>query len=287
MAGLPNTDLPGTDLPGTGLPDPLSINQRLALGKPLLCSWMMIPGGFLAGAFATAGLSPGLNGEKNSELGAVLLDMQHGMIGYRDMVEMVQAINGAGSLAIVRPPLDDFAMVSRALDVGASGIVFPMINTPDEARRLVAAAKFPPVGERSWGAYLGQSQMGLSKQDYLARANDLNAVFAMVETRQAMDNLDEICAVDGLDGVFVGPNDLSISLTRGKAGDINHRDVQKALPEIVGAARRADIFAGIYVGDRGDIPKYDAMGFNLMPALTDASFINQGVTTIRRELGEQ
>jgi len=250
------------------------LNQAVEQKKPLLCSWLMMPGGFQAGAFAGGGLD------------GVLIDMQHGMIGYRDMVEMVQAINGAGSFAIVRPPLDDFAMVSRALDVGAAGIVCPMINTGDDARRLVDAAKFPPVGGRSWGAYLGQSQMGLSKQEYLASANGLNATFAMVETVAALDNLDEICAVEGLDGVFVGPNDLCISLTGGAAADVNHQLVQEALPKIVAAVKRNGKFAGIYTASSNDVKKYAAMGFALMPGLTDVAFISQGVAAIEGECGE-
>lgn len=254
------------------------LNQALEQKKPFLCSWLMMPGGFQAGAFAKTGLSGGLD--------SVLVDMQHGMIGYRDMVEMVQAVNAAGSYAIVRPPLDDFAMVSRALDVGAAGIVFPMINNAGDARQLVDAAKFPPVGGRSWGAYLGQVQLGLSKEEYLATANGLNAVFAMVETVAALDNLDEICAVEGVDGVFVGPNDLCISLTGGEAADVNHPLVQEALPKILSAAKQAGKFAGIYTASSGDVKKYAAMGFNLMPGLTDVAFIGQGVATIEGECGE-
>ena len=111
-----------------------------------------MPGGFQAGVYADSGLE------------AVLIDMQHGIIGYRDMVEMVQAINAAGSFAFVRPPLDDFAMVSRALDVGAAGIVCPMINNADDARRLVGVAKFPPLGERSWGRIYGAIASGTFKR---------------------------------------------------------------------------------------------------------------------------
>jgi len=256
----------------------VSIKQRLGQTRPLLCSWLMMPGEFQAGVYAGSGLNSGID--------SVLIDMQHGMAGYRDMVAMVQAVNATGAYAIVRPPLEGFGMVPRALDVGASGIICPMINNAEDARHLVAAAKFPPIGSRSWGAYLGQSQMGLSKEEYLANANDLNAVFAMVETREALDNLDEICAVDGLDGIYVGPNDLCISLTNGKAGDVNHPDVQAVLPEIVAAARRAGIFAGIYTSNLDDVKKYQSLGFSLMTALTDVAFMNQGVAQIGGRLGE-
>lgn len=257
-------------------PETVSVQERLGEPRPLLCSWLMMPGGFQAGAFAGAGMAAGVE--------AVLLDMQHGMIGYDAMVAMVQAVNGAGAFAFVRPPLDDFAMVSRALDVGAAGIVQPMINTVADARKLVAAAKFPPLGGRSWGAYLGQSQMGLSKQQYLAQANDLNAVFAMVETAEAMQHLEEICAVEGIDGVFVGPNDLCISLTNGKAADVNHQAVQTALPKIVAATQKAGKFAGIFTGNSDDVKKYGNMGFAFMPALTDVAFVDHGLAHLGAEL---
>jgi 4-hydroxy-2-oxoheptanedioate aldolase len=256
----------------------VSIQKRLGDSRPLLCSWLMMPGRFQAGAYAGNGLAG------DAGLDSVLIDMQHGMIGYAEMVEMVEAVVGAGGYAIVRPPLGDFAMVSRALDVGASGIVFPMINTPDDARALVEAAKFPPIGGRSWGAYLGQSLLGLDKSAYLAQANGLNAVFAMIETKQALDNLDEICAVDGLDGLFVGPNDLCISLTNGEAADVNHPIVQDALPKIVAASKKAKKFAGIYTATCGQVKKYGEMGFCLMPAISDVAFIASGVQTTTNQL---
>ncbi len=246
-----------------------TIRQQLAADEAFLFSWLMMPGGFQAGAYAGAGLD------------GVLIDMQHGIIGFRDMVSMVEAINKAGSKAIVRPPLDDFAMVSRALDSGASGIVCPMINSAGDAEKLVSASKFPPVGERSWGAYLGTEAMGLSKEEYLGRSNDISTIFAMIETGRALDNLDEICAVDGIDGVFVGPNDLSISLTKGKEADVNNRLVQEALPLVADAAARHGKFAGIFVSDNDDLGKFAKMGFRFMPVLSDASFITDGVSAIR------
>lgn len=257
---------------------PVSINKRLGSSKPLLCSWLMMPGRFQAGLIAKAGVSA----DKSIE--AVLVDMQHGMIGYADMVEMVETINNAGAYGLVRPPLEDFAMVSRALDVGAAGIVCPMINTKQDAEKLVAAAKFPPIGGRSWGAYLGQSMLGLEKGEYLAQANGLNASFAMIETEQALGNIDEICSVAGIDGVFVGPNDLCISLTKGQAADVNHPSVQAALPKILAAAKSAGKFAGIYTGSVEQVKQYGNMGFSLMPAITDVSFLAQGVENTARQM---
>ena len=235
---------------------------------PFLFTWAMMPGSYQAAALARAGLE------------GVLIDMQHGIIGYRDMVDMVGAINSAGGRALVRPPLEDYAMVSRALDAGAQAIVFPMINSPEDARKLVAVAKFPPVGERSWGAYVSMEVFGLDKQGYIERANDLAIVLAMVETADGLACLDEICAVEGLDGVFVGPNDLCISLTGGKASDVNHPRVQEVLPGIALAAKKAGKIAGIFVSDPSDISKFAAMGYSFMPAASDTGLIANGLADV-------
>ena len=130
---------------------------------------------------------------------------------------------------------------------------------------------------------MGQSQSGLAKEDYLHHANDLCAVFAMVETAQALDNLAEICAVDGLDGIFVGPNDLAISLTKGQSGDVRHPLVLSALNNVISETEKAELFAGVFTSDSSQVKEYAKMGFKLMPALSDASFIVQGVARIGGE----
>lgn len=226
----------------------------------MFLAWLMMPGAFQASALV-------------SPADALLVDMQHGLIGYRDMVDMVLAAHHSGHPALVRPPLTDFAMVSRALDAGASGVICPMINSADDARKLVSAAKFPPLGARSWGAYLGQSMLGLDKKSYLAEANNLNATFAMIETREALDNVESICAVEGIDGVFVGPNDLCISLTNGNDADFGHRAVQDALPDILAAARGHGKYLGIYTSSPDQIALCHELGFDMMVALTDASLL--------------
>ena len=133
---------------------------------------------------------------------------------------------------------------------------------------------------------MGQSHLGLSKDDILAKGNGRNAIFAMVETATAMQNLDEICAVEGLDGVFVGPNDLCISLTAGAAVDVDHIKVQTALPKIVAATQKAGIFAGIFTSNSDEVKKYAAMGFRFMPAVNDVAFIRQGVALKTGECSE-
>ncbi len=128
-----------------------------------------------------------------------------------------QALRQAGSAPIVRVPVGDFATVSRVLDFGAEGIIAPMINTPADARALAASAKYPPIGERSWGPHRATTLAGLADQTvYLREANDHVVTLAMIETRTALQNLDAIVDTPGVDGLFLGPSDLSIALSDGK-----------------------------------------------------------------------
>ena len=136
----------------------------------------------------------------------------------------IAAVRQGGSAPIVRVPLGDFAMVSRVLDFGAEGIIAPMINTAADARAFAAAAKFPPIGERSWGPHRATMLAGIADQkDYLANANDNIVTLAMIETRTALANIDAIAATPGIDGLFLGPSDLSIALSEGVRSILNRR----------------------------------------------------------------
>ena len=142
--------------------------------------WLTLPGGLTARAIARAAGLP------------CLVDMQHGQIGYAEMVDMITHIAATGQGAYVRPPLGDFGMSSRALDAGATAIVCPMVNTVEDARRLVEATKFPPVGTRSWGPGLAADVLGLDLAVYLKEANGRTAVFAMIETEEAASALKDM-----------------------------------------------------------------------------------------------
>ena len=152
-----------------------------------------------------------------------------------------------GAAPIVRVPLGDFAMVSRVLDFGAEGIIAPMINTAADARAFAAAAKFPPIGERSWGPHRATMLAGIADQkDYLASANDNIVTLAMIETRTALANIDAIAATPGIDGLFLGPSDLSIALSDGRTLDPESKEVEVELDRIVAAAQKAGKIPGAY-----------------------------------------
>jgi len=231
-------------------------------------AWCQLPGEGQAAAMVRGGFT------------GVLTDMQHGFASYDEMRLMIQAIGGAGGVPMMRPPLDDFGMAARALDAGASVIIAPMINTLDDARRLVDATKYPPLASRSFGPAQALELWNMDRQDYLSAANDLTCVLAMIETAQAISNLDNILGVDGIDGVFVGPYDLSINLSGGKVGGANDLDVVNALPKIVASARKHGKISGIYASGSEQARSFAALGFNLVSATSDAGLIAAGTKAV-------
>ena len=193
------------------------LRSRLATGEPFLFTWMTVPSAPLAGQVARLPIE------------AVCLDMQHGMIGFSDAAPMIAAINAAGRPAMVRALWNDAATPGQAFDAGAVCVIAPMVNTRKQAEALVRAAKYPPLGARSWGGYTALQASGLAPAEYLRQANRMTMVFAMVETVEALSNVNEIAKTPGLDGLFVGPSDLSITLSKGKKIDKTGKDTLAAM----------------------------------------------------------
>jgi len=243
------------------------LDERLKDDRPVFFTWSMLPGGVTAEALA------------RSAFEACLIDMQHGPIGFADMLTMMTAMHKAGKPVLVRPPLGDRGTQAKVLDAGAAGVIVPMINTPAEARALVETTKYPPLGERSWGAYLAVAASGLAAADYLASANRLFKSLAMIETGEALDNLEAIAATDGIDGLFVGPHDLCISLTGGAAPDARHPKVRAVLPRIVKAAQAAGKVPGIYAATPELARDFAAVGFRLIAVGSDAGFLAAGAAS--------
>src|ERR1700719_3037747 len=170
-----------------------SLAQRLKAGETVHSGWCGLASPLLTEVIAREGFR------------AVTIDMQHGLWDIAAVVSAIASIRQGGAAPVVRVPLGDFATASRALDFGAEGIIAPMINTPADARAYVSFAKFPPIGERSWGPH---------------RATTL----AMIETRTALENVEAIAATPGIDALFLGPADLSISLSNGANVDPMSRE---------------------------------------------------------------
>jgi 4-hydroxy-2-oxoheptanedioate aldolase len=182
----------------------MTLAERLATDETLYTAWSAIPDPLVAEFLA------------RTEFDAVTLDMQHGCHSTESVMRGIAAVTLAGKPAVVRVPVGRFDMASRALDFGASAVIAPMVNSVADARLFAASMKFPPVGERSWGpTRVLALQSRSDQQDYLRSANRETLSIAMIETRAALRALDDILAVDGIDGIFVGPSDFSIALSDG------------------------------------------------------------------------
>ena len=243
-----------------------ALGERLREKTPVITAWCGIPEPWIAGVLAREAYD------------AVTCDMQHGTYDLAAVVRAIPLIAAAGKPAMARIPVGEFQTASKLLDSGASGIVAPMINTVEDARRFAGFMKFPAVGERSWGPLVSMALSGLSPADYLKRANEFSVAFAMIETREALANLDDILAVPGLDGIFMGPSDLSITLSRGETLDVMGAEVEKALDHALSRAKAAGKIAGAYAPTGERAAEFAKRGF---------TFIALGSDTVSLRMGAQ
>ena len=179
----------------------------------------------------------------------VTLDMQHGGIDFVGAARAIHAVAAAGKPTVARINVGDFATASRLADAGAAAVIAPMINSGEDARRFAEFMKFPPLGARSWGPRSALSLSGLGGPEYLPAANRFTLAIAMIETPEALAALEDILAVDGIDGVFVGPSDLSITLSNGAKIDPHGEAVNAAIDRIVAAAKSHGKFVGLWCLD--------------------------------------
>jgi 4-hydroxy-2-oxoheptanedioate aldolase len=240
------------------------LRARLFDGKPFLFSWMSMPGAQLAGQLARLPMD------------GVTLDMQHGIIGFSDAAPMITAIAHAGKTPIVRTLWNDPGLVGQALDAGAAIVIAPMVNSVEQAKALVKAAKYPPMGQRSWGGYTMVQLAKMTPGEYLKNANLDTLVFAMIETREALALVDEIAAVPGLDGLFVGPSDLSIALSNGAGIDRLSADTLAAMDKVVSACKRNGLVPGAFAGTPEIMKVYISKGFNFLAAVVDVDLLRAG-----------
>ena len=248
---------------------PVNLAARLRAGETLLTAWSAIPEALVVETCARAGFD------------AVTLDMQHGFHGVDSVLRGIGAVRLGGAPAIVRIPVGDFAFASRALDMGASAVIAPMINSVDDARAFAAAMKFPPIGGRSWGPNRTLALHGTaSPQAYLESANADTLALAMVETRQAVDILDHILAVDGIDGVFVGPADFSIAWSGGQTVDPTLEDMMTAVADIAARTGQAGKIAATLAMDGVMAKRYAAMGFKLIAVNSDVGYLTAGAKAL-------
>jgi 4-hydroxy-2-oxoheptanedioate aldolase len=241
--------------------------RRLRAGETVFSGWCMMGSPIVAETIAREGFA------------AVVLDAQHGLWDIAGLIAGIGAVHHAGAAPMVRVPLDDVGMVSRALDFGAEAIIAPMINNAADAQRFAAAAKYPPLGDRSFGpprALMLQGQIAAT--DYLSAANAGTLTLAMIETPEALANVDAIAGTPGIDALFIGPYDLATSLSKGKAQDINAPEVDKAIDTICAAAINADKIPGIYCRDAARAIDMAKRGFRYLTVGSDFSAVRDSVS---------
>jgi 4-hydroxy-2-oxoheptanedioate aldolase len=250
-----------------------ALSERLRSGSPVITAWCGIPEPWIAALMAREAYD------------VVACDMQHGNYDIAAAIRAFALIAGAGKPAMARIPVGEFQTASKLFDAGASGIIAPMINTVEDARRFVSFTKFPPTGERSWGPLTSMILSGVQPAQYLKEANGACFSFAMIETREALANLDAILAVDGLDAIFMGPSDLSITLSRGETLNLTGPDVEKALDHALARAKAAGKIAGAYAPTGERAAEFIKRGFQFIALGSDTVSLRMGAQSALKAAG--
>lgn len=237
-----------------------TLKRTLQAGGTAVNAWLSIPSSFSAEVVAGCGFD------------AVTVDMQHGMIDFSQAMTMFQAISTTTAVPLGRPVCSNPVEIMRLLDAGAYGVICPQVDTAEIAQAVVSACRYPPAGTRSFGPPRGVLYGGA---DYYPHANEEILVFVMIESRQAVDNLDEILSVKGIDGIFIGPNDLSLSFGGGP-GCEPQGEAGAAIETILKKAADRGLFSGIFCSDTDMCRRRMEQGFQLVNAANDAALLKGG-----------
>ena len=242
------------------------VREIWAAGGKVVNGWLGIPSSFSAEVMA------------NTDLDSLTIDMQHGIVEYQTAVTMLQAISTTNVTPLVRVPWNDPIPIMKMLDAGAYGIICPMVNTREECEKFVGACRYAPEGYRSFGPARAAIYGGA---DYASEANSSVITLAMIETAEAMENLEDIMSVEGLDAVYVGPTDLSISLghapgTKGASLEPVADNVIAAIDKILAIAAKKGVKTGIQCTSGEGVRDKFQKGFDLGTIMTDFRLIAAG-----------
>ena len=232
-----------------------------AEGKAAVNGWLAIPNSFSAETMAHQGWD------------TLTIDLQHGVVDYQAMVGMLQAISTTPTVPVVRVPWLEAGILMKTLDAGAYGVICPMINSRQDAQNLVAWTHYAPRGTRSFGPVRALLYGG---PDYADKANDTIVTFAMIETAQALDHLDDILSVEGLDAIYIGPSDLSLALGCKPVFDDVDPLVAQAIDHILARAKAHGLRAGIHNGRTDVALGRIAKGFDFVTVSSDARLMAAG-----------
>jgi 4-hydroxy-2-oxoheptanedioate aldolase len=231
-------------------------------GKPIINSWLAVPSSFSAEVMANQGWD------------SLTIDMQHGLIDYPNAVNMLQAISTTETTPMARVNWNEPGQIMKILDAGCYGVICPMVSNRREAENFVQACQYPPKGYRSFGPIRANIYGG---NDYSKHADKEILKLAMIETKEALEKLDEILDTPNLDGIYVGPADLSLAV--GEEPSFDKADDTKAYKEILRileAAKKRNLFAGLHNGTPEYALKMLEKGFNLVTVGSDSRYITSG-----------
>lgn len=239
---------------------PNQVKTIWSQGRSVLNGWLAIPSSFSAELMASLGWD------------SLLIDLQHGVVDYGDALAMMQAISTTNVTPLVRVPWNDPAIIMKCLDAGAYGVICPMINSRADAERFVGACNYAPQGYRSAGPIRAALYGG---QDYIAKANETIVTLAQIESAESLGALDAICATPRLDGIYIGPSDLSLSL--GGSGGLDHTDdkMLSVISDILAVGKRCGVKVGIHTVSVEYAKRMVAKGFDFVTVLSDARLMTE------------
>jgi 4-hydroxy-2-oxoheptanedioate aldolase len=203
---------------------------------------------------------------------ALTIDMQHGLIDYQVALSILQAISTTHTVPLVRLQWNEPSMIMKMLDAGAMGLICPMIETAEDTRQFIKACRYPPDGNRSYGPVRAKLVMG---DQYFKRSGNLVLKFAMIETAAAAENLEEIAAVQGLDGLFIGPYDLSVSLGIEQIANIEDPTLRATIDRVLQLCEKNDLIAGVFTGSLENAITLAKIGFKLVSHAYDSNLLKE------------
>ena len=231
-------------------------------GKGAINAWCSIPSAVTAEMMSM------------NDFDSITIDMQHGLVDYQMALNMLQVISGSGKTPMVRVPWNEPGIIMKSLDAGALGIICPMINTPQDATNFVGATKYAPVGHRSSGPTRAMMVHG---PEYHNESNDNIISLAMIETVEALDNVEKIAATEGLTGIYIGPSDLSISMGYKPGLDRSEPEMVEAIKRIETACINNNIKVGIHCLSPSYLKDKLSNGFNLATLASDVRIYSAGI----------
>jgi len=244
---------------------PNKLRQLWQQDETAINAWLTIPSAWTAEIMAHAGFD------------AITIDMQHGLSDYQTMLSMLQAISITESVPLARIAWNEPAMIMRLLDAGVYGLICPMVNTRADAEAFVGACRYPPLGFRSYGPIRANLYAG---DDYFEHANETVVTFAMVETAEALETLEEIVKTPGLDGIYIGTMDLSISMGLDALGDLNDPALREAVDKIIALTQQYQLIGGVHAKSAEEVATLSKWGFRLITPANDTNLLKQSVSKL-------